>query len=85
MDFNNSYLLMGTVAIMFFSIAIQSMIGFGNALITTPLLLSIGSLLTFANQLGQKIGKQFNMQTLRVMIIVSLGIIGIYYVVQSYL
>ena len=37
---------MGTVAIMFFSIAIQSMIGFGNALIATPLLLSIGSPLT---------------------------------------
>ena len=42
MDFNNYYLLMSTVAIVFFSIAIQSMIGFGNALIATPLLLSTG-------------------------------------------
>jgi len=51
--------------------------------------LLFGLLLTpailFANQLGQKIGKQFNMKTLRVIVITSLGIIGIYYVIQPYL
>lgn len=51
--------------------------------------LLFGLLLTpavlFANQVGQKIGKKFNMKTLRIMVITSLGVIGIYYVVQPYL
>ena len=51
--------------------------------------LLFGLLLTpavlFANQLGQKVGKRFNMQTLRIMVIASLGMIGIYYVLQPYL
>ena len=47
MDFENYYLLALTVGIIFFSSGIQAMIGFGNGLIATPLLLSTGIPLTY--------------------------------------
>lgn len=38
----------------------------------------------FANQMGQIVGKKFNMMTLRKIVITSLGGIGFYYVFQPY-
>jgi len=37
------------------------------------------------NQLGQKIGKKFNMKTLRIVVISALGIMGLVYIIHPIL
>lgn len=64
------------LALLYFNFDISLKILLFGLLLTPAILL--------ANQLGQRIGRKFNMQTLRIMVIASLGMIGIYYVVQPY-